>query len=387
MSIKINTNDAKTLVAIDQHARTSTLYAIDKQTGELKSKRFTNCPRYTEFIDWLDTWASKPYYFAYESGPCGFTLARNLRAANHACDVIAVSSIPRSTKDKVMKDDFLDARSLLAAIEAKSSALSCVYVPSVFAEDARDVVRQYYHLSKNLRRAKQFLSAHLLRHDFVYDEKTKAGRPKKMWTCDHERWLQNVKLETEFQRDVLVAAYDEVQELTLQVRDAMRKVEELAKAPEFAKYVDCFCAIKGVGVLTAVTFCAEIDDFSRFKKGRSIASYIGLVPKRHNSGDSHRNGAINKCGDKTLRRALIEGFSAVSNFSARSVDRRVLGKLPLEVRTEIEKVNKRIVNRYKTLKANGKNHNVIKVALAKEAACQMLYIAQKLDRLEANCRL
>ena len=55
MTNKINTNGAQTLVAIDQHAKTSTLYALDTTTGEIKSKRFSNCPSYVDFIDWLNT--------------------------------------------------------------------------------------------------------------------------------------------------------------------------------------------------------------------------------------------------------------------------------------------------------------------------------------------
>lgn len=85
MSSKVNTHDAKTIIAIDQHAKTSTLYALNTQTGESKTRRFLDCPSYIDFISWLDKWAQKPYYFAYESGPCGFELARQLRAAGYMC--------------------------------------------------------------------------------------------------------------------------------------------------------------------------------------------------------------------------------------------------------------------------------------------------------------
>lgn len=384
MSTKITTGNAQTIVAIDQHAKSSTLCALDKQTGETKKRYFSNCPEYSEFVLWLDTWATPPYYFAYESGPCGFSLARNLRDAGLACDIIAVSSIPRSPKEKVMKDDLCDAKCLLAAITSQSNTLSAVYVPSVFAEDARDAVRQYYYESADLRRAKQHTNAHLLRHGFTYNEKTSTGRPKRLWTLDHERWLNKVELSTETQGDILITSRNKIQELELHVLDARNKIEELAASPQFEKYVKCFCAIKGIGILAAVAFCAEIEDFDRFACGRSLASYLGLIPKRHNSGDKKRNGSINKCGDRTLRRALIEGFSAVSRFNSCAVCAHALKDIPKEVRIHIENANKRIMKRYKTLKANGKNHNVIKVALAREAACHMLYIGQAINHLEEN---
>lgn len=51
----------------------------------------------------------------------------------------------------------MDARSLLGALQNKMNNLSLVYVPSVEAEDGRDIVRQYFSISKELRRAKQQL--------------------------------------------------------------------------------------------------------------------------------------------------------------------------------------------------------------------------------------
>ena len=384
MSCNLNTGNAKTLVAIDQHARTSTLCALDTQSGEIKKKRFSNCPTCSDFIYWLDSWAQGPYYFAYESGPCGFDLARCLRADGHLCDVIAVSSIPRSLKEKITKDDFVDARSLLSAIQTKSSTLSCVYIPSVEAEDARDLVRQYQTIAKNLRRSKQALNAFLLRHGFIYNEKTKTGRPKRLWTYEHKRWLKSIKFETEVQQEVFSTYYHEVERLEHYLNDAKNMVEKLAKSPRFAKYVEAFCAIKGVGIITALTFCAEIDNFERFKSGRALASYLGLVPKRHNSGEKISNGRITKCGDKTLRRCLIEGFSAVSRFNVYTREGTDLKNIPKQARLEIEKANKRIIRRRDALKKSGKNHNIIKVALAKEAACHMLFVAKAIDRADLD---
>ena len=101
---------------MDQHARSVTASAIDLSTGESRSARLTNCPSAEQIASWAASWATPPMRFAYESGPCGFQLARDIRALGHDCDVIAVSSIPRSTEAKRMKDDRSDADSLLEAL-------------------------------------------------------------------------------------------------------------------------------------------------------------------------------------------------------------------------------------------------------------------------------
>jgi transposase len=62
--------------------------------------------------------------------------------------------------------------------------------------------------------------------------------------------------------------------------------------------------IPGVGPLTALAFAAAIDDPGRFKRSRDVGAYLGLVPRRHQSGEIDYVGRITKCGDRRLRTLL-----------------------------------------------------------------------------------
>ncbi len=64
--------------------------------------------------------------------------------------------------------------------------------------------------------------------------------------------------------------------------------------------------VPGVGVITALTFRAEIDDPLRFKKSRDVGVHIGLTPRRYASGETDRSGGISKCGNAALRTLLFE---------------------------------------------------------------------------------
>jgi transposase len=64
--------------------------------------------------------------------------------------------------------------------------------------------------------------------------------------------------------------------------------------------------IPGVGVITALSFKAEIDDPLRFRKSRDVGVHIGLTPRRFSSGEVDRSGAITKCGNSALRTLLFE---------------------------------------------------------------------------------
>src|SRR5215470_1410357 len=62
----------------------------------------------------------------------------------------------------------------------------------------------------------------------------------------------------------------------------------------------------GVGSLTALAFVLVIGDAERFRCGKQIASYIGLVPVEESSGERRRLGHISKEGSALLRFLLVE---------------------------------------------------------------------------------
>jgi transposase len=64
--------------------------------------------------------------------------------------------------------------------------------------------------------------------------------------------------------------------------------------------------IPGVGQLTALAFVAAIDDPSRIRRSRDIGAYLGLVPRRYQSGEVDYVGSISKCGDGRVRTLLYE---------------------------------------------------------------------------------
>jgi Transposase IS116/IS110/IS902 family len=69
--------------------------------------------------------------------------------------------------------------------------------------------------------------------------------------------------------------------------------------------------IPGVGQLTALAFVAAIDDPSRIRRSRDIGAYLGLVPRRHQSGEVDYTGGISKCGDRWVRTLLYEAANVM----------------------------------------------------------------------------
>ncbi len=69
--------------------------------------------------------------------------------------------------------------------------------------------------------------------------------------------------------------------------------------------------IPGVGHLTALAFAAAVDDPARFRRSRDMGPYLGLVPRRYQSGEIDYTGSISKVGDRRVRTLLYEAANVM----------------------------------------------------------------------------
>jgi transposase len=109
-----------------------------------------------------------PLHIVYEAGPCGFVIWRHLSAQGLACEVVAPSSIPKRSGDRV-KTDRRDA--IMLARLARAGELNAVRVPDAADEAVRDLVRAREDAVRECRNARHRLKALLLRNGI-----TSAGR-------------------------------------------------------------------------------------------------------------------------------------------------------------------------------------------------------------------
>ena len=91
--------------------------------------------------------------------------------------------------------------------------------------------------------------------------------------------------------------------LSKQKADAEKRLEAIAENHQDIKRLQ---TIPGVGPRTAEVIVTALDDVTRFKNARQVSSYIGLVPRQYQSGETDRNGRITKRGSRILRTILLE---------------------------------------------------------------------------------
>ncbi len=98
--------------------------------------------------------------------------------------------------------------------------------------------------------------------------------------------------------------------LTQHLQTVVRQLEAIGKNDARIQRIR---TIPGVGPRTAEILVACIDDPHRFKNGRQVSAYFGLVPRQYQSGETDRNGRITLCSIWMLR--LGEGNPLARHLS------------------------------------------------------------------------
>ena len=116
----------------------------------------------------------------------------------------------------------------------------------------------------------------------------------------HGRLLEEMPSEL---RPALEPIMKSIEELTCRIRHYDKLLEKLCleKYPE----TQGLRAISGVGPVTTLAFILTIEDSSRFDKSRAVGPFLGLTPKRDQSGEIDKQLRITKAGDAYLRRLLV----------------------------------------------------------------------------------
>jgi transposase len=87
------------------------------------------------------------------------------------------------------------------------------------------------------------------------------------------------------------------------IRQVSEKLNQLAESNVPIAAVQ---SIPGIGPRTAEAIVAVIDDPHRFKNKKQVGSYVGLTPRKYQSGNSDRQGRISGQGNRLLRSLLVQ---------------------------------------------------------------------------------
>lgn len=306
--------------------------------------------------------------FCYEAGGCGYGIYRQLTEMGHGCLVAAPTLIARKPGDRI-KTDRRDSQML--ALQHRAGGLTAVWVPDEVHEAMRDLVRARGDAVMALMRARQQLLAFLLRHGRTYS----TG---KTWTLRHRRWLAGQAFDQDAHR-VVFQDYVEAVWSAQERRDQLEaRISALLKGWSLSPLVEALRALRGLDMISAVSFVAAVGDLGRFENPRRLMAYLGLVPSEHSSGERIRRGGITKTGNREARRMLVEAawsYRYPPRVSTGKTD--IVSRQPKVVRDVAWKAQVRLCDRYRRLSAGGKRPTVVIAAIARELSGFIWAIGQE----------
>jgi len=350
-------NELTTFVGLDVHKKTISV-AVAYDRGEPFSRGvIRNEP--AEVAKLVEKLGASNTVYAYEAGPCGYALYRQLHELGARCVVAAPSKMERAPGDRV-KTDRRDALQLARQLQVGS--LPTVWVPEPEDEALRDLTRARQTAQQDLQRLRNRLTKLVLRLGLQPPSGVQA------WTVPYRAWLKDLKMPHPYQQIVFEDALHAIAEAEARVDRLRKHVEAAAQSAPRAPLVQALMAMRGIGVITATTLVGELGDISRFDDPRHLMGYSGLTPIEDSTGERVHRGHITHTGNAHLRHVL--GEMAWNHPRPLKVGKKLQRQRkgqPQEIVQVAERADTRLHRRYHRLVRKGKAPQEAATAIAREA--------------------
>jgi transposase len=256
---------------------------------------------------------------AYEAGPTGFGLARAIRNAGILPLVAAPSRIPRAILAGA-KTDRLDCIRL--ADYAAKDLIKSIAIPTEAEEAERSLVRRRHKLLDRLRSCKQRIKSFLLQHGIQEPHSLKGWNKSAIGDLEQLEMRPEARMTLQSLIRELIFFEEEKQLME-------RCLDELSDRKEHVQAIKHMRSVPGVGRIVSATFRFELFNPERFRNPEEVASYLGLAPMVHHSGERSPAGHLRPVGQKRLRSLLVEAawlWRAKDPYAAR-LYKRLLGRM------------------------------------------------------------
>lgn len=353
-------------VGMDVHKESLSLCAINAGTGEILGE--TKCALDTKmlgkFLAKLRTRLGEQTKFVtgYEAGCLGYSWHNALEALGIECHIMAPTTMYSSTKNKMVKNDRQDAK--MIARNLANGTYRSVYVPDAEDNSIKEFIRMRRSFKLAQKKVKQQINAFVLRLGYAFDGKSK-------WTEMHLNWLNQLPLSGHLKM-VLEEYLIQYDELLRKIARYDQELEDLSRSDKYAHPVQRLRCFKGINTITGMVIHVEISDFSRFPSPAAFASYLGLTPNEHSSGNSIFKGSITKQGNSAVRSTLVECAHALVRGRIGRKSKRVNARQegqPGKIISYADRAVERLQRKFFRMIAAGKPRNLAIVAVARELAC------------------
>jgi transposase len=294
---KIDFTGKDLFIGLDVHKKS---WSVTVTVGGIEHKTFTQPPDPRALLNYLQrNFPGGSFHSAYEAGFCGYGIHRSLNSLGIKNIVINAADIPTTQKDKLQKCDPVDSRKIARALEKGS--LQGIYVFDRELEELRTLNRTRFYLMCDLRRSKNRIKSFLQ----YYGIDLPVEFDNNQWTLKFVSWLKQIKMQTQSGNDAFSSLLHSYGYHRKQLLDQSRQIRQRMREYDKELY-SLLRTISGIGPLTSSALITELGDINRFKNIDQLSSYVGLVPRIRESGETTHTGGITFRCNTFLRTLLIE---------------------------------------------------------------------------------
>lgn len=327
-------------VGIDVHLKSWSVTVLSETSV---MKKFSQSPEPESLHKYLVlNYPGADYYSVYEAGFCGFWIHDRLTGLGIYNIVVNPADVPTISKEKQRKTDSVDSSKL--ARELRSGSLKGIYVPSDVILEMRSLIRLRSSIVKDSTRQKNRIKALLRFHGVEIPEKFMRHSIGN-WSKHFLKWLREVELTSVYGRQALDLHIEQFVRLREMLLQQTRTIRSISRSEVFAEPIRLLTSVPGIGITTGITFLLEIDNISRFANAAQLASYIGLIPMCHSSGEKESIGDITVRKHVILRCYIIEAaWIAIRKDPAMTMAYEQYRKR-MNAQKAIVKIARKLVNR------------------------------------------
>ena len=353
-------------IGMDVHKNSYSLCAIYGKTGEIlgETKIGPDIKLIEKFINNAKKKINEDVdvLTGYEAGCLGYSLYWQLKEKGIACDILAPTTMQRSVKNKVIKNDRRDAQ--MIATNLSNGSYKAVYVPQDHDVEIKEYIRMMNDFKDESKKVKQHINAFVLRLGYRYEGKSR-------WIPAHIKWLRELKLDSMY-KEILDEYLSQLELLTEKIERFQHKLEELSQEDSYKEKIGELRCFKGIDTTAAMTLHVEVSDFNRFPNAKAFASFCGLTPSENSSGDKNERLSITKQGNSLVRTTLVESAQVLVRGTIGKKGKKIKSKQigqDVKVIDYADKAVLRLQKKYHRMILRGVNRNIAVTAIARELAC------------------
>jgi len=281
------------------------IHGVDTDGAVVIRKRITRA-KLLEFFA-----ALPPCLVGIEACPSAHYWSRQLQALGHTARLLPPSYVKAYLKRS--KNDANDAAAICEAVMRPSMR----FVPAKSEEQQSGLM---LHRSRQLLVCQRTMLSNAIRGHMaelgIISAKGRNGTAELLEIIADEQ-DGRIPAAARFSLEVLARQYSAVR---VEIAAIEKRIHAWHRSSEESRRLE---EIPGVGPIVATALVAEVGDWKVFSSGRSLAAWIGLVPRQYSTGGKERLGGISKQGNRHLRWLLVAGAMAVIRYARQHGTKRL----------------------------------------------------------------